>query len=152
LISPDAELLRRIEPLAPAPAVRLEVLRRLAEAGLRVALAVMPVLPALTDAEADLDELLSRARQAGVRRLAWNVLFLRSPTREKYLRWLAAEFPRYLEAYQRAYEGRVYLGGRYRRWLEERMARLREKHGFAPREPEPAWLPALSAQQLALWP
>jgi DNA repair photolyase len=151
LISPHAELLRRLEPLAPPPAVRLELMRRLAEAGIRVALSVMPVLPALTDAEADLDLLLGRARDAGVRRLAWNVLFLRSPTKEKYLRWLAAEFPRYLEAYRRAYAGRVYLGGRYRRALEERLRRLRDKHGFGWREDEPAWARPRRAQQLGLW-
>ena len=152
LVSPHAELLRRLEPLAPPPAVRLEVMRRLAESGIRVALAVMPVLPALTDAEADLDLLLGRAREAGVRRLAGNVLFLRSPTREKYLRWLAAEFPRYLEAYQRAYAGRVYLGGRYRRWIDERLSRLRAKHGFGPRDDEPAWSAPARAEQLGLWP
>lgn len=152
LISPHAELLRRLEPLAPPPAVRLEMMRRLAEAGIRVALAVMPVLPALTDAEPDLDELLGRAREAGVRRLAWNVLFLRSPTKEKYLRWLAAEFPQYLEAYRRAYAGRVYLGGRYRRWLEERLSRLRDRHGFTHREAEPEWARTPPAEQFRLWP
>jgi DNA repair photolyase len=152
LISPHAELLRRLEPLAPPPAVRLELMRRLAEAGIRVALAVMPVLPALTDAEPDLDELLGRARAAGVRRLAWNILFLRSPTKEKYLRWLAAEFPQYLEAYRRAYAGRVYLGGRYRLGLEERLRRLRDKHGFSRREDEPAWARPRRAEQLGLWP
>jgi DNA repair photolyase len=151
LISPHLELLRRLEPLAPPPALRLEMMRRLAEAGIRVSLSVMPVLPALTDAEPDLDELLSRARQAGVRRLGWNVLFLRSPTREKYLRWLGAEFPRYLEAYRRAYAGRVHLGGRYRRWIEERLTRLRDKHGFSRREAEPAWAPVVRAEQLGLW-
>jgi DNA repair photolyase len=126
-------------------------MRRLAESGIRVALSVMPVLPALTDVEADLDELLARARAAGVRRLGWNTLFLRSPTREKYLRWLAAEFPRYLEAYQRAYSGRVYLGGRYRRWIDERLARLAARHGFSRRDDEPAWIAPPRAQQLDLW-
>jgi DNA repair photolyase len=151
LVSPHAELLRRVEPLAPPPSVRLEVMRRLAESGIRVALSLMPVLPALTDAEADLDELLGRARAAGVRRLHWGTLFLRSPTREKYLRWLAAEFPRYLEAYQRAYAGRVYLGGRYRRWIDERLARLCASHGFDRRDDELAWIPPRRAQQLDLW-
>jgi len=152
LISPHAELLRRIEPLAPPPEVRLTVMRRLAEAGLHVSLALAPVLPGLTDAEADLELLLERVRAAGVKAFSHVLLFLRSPTREKYLRWLAAEFPRYLEAYQRAYATRAYLGGGYRRRMHGLLERLRARHGFAKAwqvEAEPA-RPRPPAQ-LALW-
>ncbi len=131
LISLDAALLRRIEPWAPAPEVRLTVMRRLAEAGIRVSISVAPVLPALTDDEAGLDALLAAAAAVGVRAASCNILFLRSPTREKYLRWLAREFPRYQQAYEEAYDGRVYLGGRYRERLHTLVRRLREKHGLA---------------------
>jgi hypothetical protein len=80
----------------------------------------------------------------------WNILFLRSPTREKYLRWLAGAFPQHLEAYERAYAGRVYLHGRYREWLRGRIRRLREKHGLQDGFPvEP--VPRAPAVQLALW-
>jgi DNA repair photolyase len=130
LISTRADLIRRLEPLAPPPEVRLEVMRRLVEAGIEVWLGLAPVLPALTDAEADLDELLRRVAGAGVRHAFSNVLFLRSPTREKYLRWLEAEFPRYVEAYRRAYEGRVYLRGSYRERIDALITRLRRQHGF----------------------
>jgi DNA repair photolyase len=130
LISPRADLLRRLEPWAPAPEVRLEMMRRLTAAGIETWMGLAPVLPGLTDGEADLDRLLGQVRQAGVRHLFSNVLFLRSPTREKYLRWLESEFPRYLEAYRKAYEGRVYLGGEHRRRIQERLLRLLEKHGF----------------------
>ncbi len=131
LISVDAPLLRRLEPWAPPPDLRIDVMRRLAAAGLDVGVSVAPVLPALTDGEVDLDALLGRVAAAGVRRAAYNVLFLRSPTKEKYLRWVEAEFPRYLEAYRRAYDGRVYLRGRYRERIDAMMARLRDKHGLA---------------------
>jgi hypothetical protein len=67
---------------------------------------------------------------AGVRHMFANVLFLRSPTKEKFLRWLAADFPAYLEAYQRAYAERAYLGGRYRETIDARVRALRTKHGF----------------------
>ena len=136
LMSPRADLLRRLEPLAPPPEVRIEMMRRLTEAGVETWLGLAPILPALTDAEADLDLLLEKVRAAGVRHLFSNLLFLRSPTREKYLRWLAAEFPRYLEAYRKAYEGRVYLDGPYRRRIRDLVDRLKEKHGFAAPAPE----------------
>ena len=130
LISARADLLRRLEPWAPPPEVRIEVMRRLVEAGIEVWLGLAPVLPALTDAERGLDDLLGQVAAAGVRHAFTNVLFLRSPTREKYLRWLEAEFPRYLEAYRRAYEGRVYLRGAYRARIDDLLLRLRRKHGF----------------------
>jgi len=132
LISPDAALLRRLEPLAPPPPVRIEVMRRLVETGLRVGLSLAPILPALTDAEADLDALLGAVAAAGVRTVSCVVLFLRSPTKEKYLRWLEAEFPRLVEAYRHAYGGRVYLRGGYRLRIDAMVKRLREKHGLGP--------------------
>jgi DNA repair photolyase len=130
LITPHAELARRLDPWAPPPDVRIEVMRRLAEAGIVAWLGLAPVLPAITDDEKSLDLLLGRVTGAGVRHMFSNVLFLRSPTKEKFLRWLAADFPAYLEAYQRAYAGRVYFGGRYRETIDARVRALRSKHGF----------------------
>jgi DNA repair photolyase len=150
LISPHADLIRKLDPWAPAPEVRIEVMRRLVEAGLEVWLGLAPVLPAITDGERDLDALLGRVAAAGVRRLFWNMLFLRSPTREKYLRWLAAEFPRLEEAYENAYRVRVYLRGAYRDRVGELIHTLEEKHGFLDREDEPR--EGAPAEQLALWP
>ena len=69
LMSPRADLLRRLEPWAPAPEVRLEMMRRLIEAGVETWLGLAPILPAITDAEKDLDRLLGQVREAGVRRL-----------------------------------------------------------------------------------
>jgi DNA repair photolyase len=130
LVSPHADLLRRLEPWAPPPEVRLEVLRRLASEGLDVGLALAPVLPGLTDSEAGLEALVSRAAAAGVRRFSWRPLFLRSPTREKYFAWLARDFPWHLPAYQRAYAERSHLQGRYVERLEKLLERLRVQYGL----------------------
>lgn len=153
LVSLDAELLRKVEPWAPPPDVRIEMLRRLAEAGLHVGLSVAPVLPALTDAPADLEALVARAAAVGVRRLSYSVLFLRSPTKEKYLRWIAAEFPRYLEAYEHAYSQSTYLGRPYRDRIRRTMTRLRDVYGFCSDVDQggsAARLPTPPAQ-LSLW-
>jgi DNA repair photolyase len=130
LNSMDAELVRKTEPWAPPPEARIEVLRRLVEAGLRVGLSVSPILPALTDREEDLDALLGRAAAAGVKHMWGSLLFLRSPTKEKYFEFLAREFPRYLEAHQRAYARKSHLSGGYRARIEGIVRRLREKHGL----------------------
>jgi DNA repair photolyase len=150
LISSNAELLRKLEPWAPPPEVRIEVLRRLVEAGLQAGISVAPILPGLTDAEADLDALLARAAAAGVRTASCVLLFLRSPTKEKYLRWLAAEFPRLVDAYQDAYAQHAYLRGGYRRRIQELVRRLREKHGLMASFAG-AGGPRAAARQLTLW-
>jgi DNA repair photolyase len=149
LITPHAPLARRLEPWAPPPDVRLEVMRRLVEAGIDTCLALAPVLPALTDDVRSLDELLGKVARTGVRRLFTNVLFLRSPTREKYLRWLAREYPQHLAAYESAYAGRVYLRGPYRDGINRLIRRLRERHGFVDRAEDERDPP--SAEQLALF-
>jgi DNA repair photolyase len=149
LISPHADLLRELEPWAPPPEVRLDVMKRLHEAGIDVRFNLAPILPGLTDRERDLDDLMGRVADAGVRQMMHNVLFLRSPTKEKYLRWLATAFPRYLKAYEHAYAGRVYLSGRYREHVRELVLRLRRKHGFVGRSDEDG--PSAPAEQMALW-
>lgn len=146
LISANAELLRQLEPWAPPPEVRIEVMRRLTEAGLHVWLGLAPVLPAITDDEPSLDRLFQAVRATGVDRLFFNVLFLRSPTKEKYFRWLEQTFPRLLEAYRGAYQTRVYLQGGYRKKIDERVQRLAARHGFtSERNRKPG------GEQLRLW-
>ena len=149
LVTPHADLARRLDPWAPPPEVRIEVLRRLREEGLDARLGLAPILPALTDDEPSLDLLLARVRAAGVEKMFSNVLFLRSPTKEKFLRWLAAEFPRYHAAYERAYAGRAYLRGAYRERIDALLRRLRTKHGFVDGGDEDHASPT---RQASLWP
>lgn len=59
----DPEVARAIEPYAPAPARRIETIRRLSRAGLAVVVHVAPLIPGLSDS--DLIPVLEAARQAG---------------------------------------------------------------------------------------
>jgi len=58
-------LARMLEPRAPRPDLRLQAVRELRDAGIAAGVFAMPVLPGLTDAEADLDALACGARDAG---------------------------------------------------------------------------------------
>ena len=129
---PHAELLRRLEPWAPPPEVRIEVMRRLAEAGIDDVARPGPDAARRSPTTRRASTCCSaRVAAAGVRRMFANVLFLRSPTREKYLRWLAASSRATSRPTEKAYAGRVYLGGPYReRDRRELVGRLKRKHGF----------------------
>lgn len=69
----DEPLARRLEPGAPSPRRRLELLRRLADAGLEPGVLVAPVIPGLDD---ELPRVLAAAREAGAVSAGWQLLRL----------------------------------------------------------------------------
>ena len=71
----DRDLARRLEPRASSPVRRLEAIRRLAEAGVPVAVLVSPVVPGLTDHE--MEAILEAAAAAGAR--GANTILIRLP-------------------------------------------------------------------------
>jgi DNA repair photolyase len=87
----DADLARRMEPRAPAPRRRLQIIRRLAEAGVPVRIQVSPLIPALTDHE--LESVMQAGRDAGARFA--NSIPLRLPLEVAGLfrDWLETTFP-----------------------------------------------------------
>ncbi len=87
----DAGLARRMEPRAPAPARRLQMIRRLADAGVPVRVMVSPVIPGLTDHE--VEAILAAARDAGA--VAASSIMLRLPLEVAGLwkDWLAGHVP-----------------------------------------------------------
>lgn len=151
LVSLDAGLLRRLEPWAPPPAARLEVMGRLVTAGLRVSHSLAPLLPGLCDAEADLDALLGAVARTGVRRSWANLLFLRSPTRERFLEWLKQAAPERLPEYARAYARGAHLDRAHGERILARVERVRARHGLSGPRSLDEWAPAGGAEQLALW-
>jgi DNA repair photolyase len=136
LISLDADLLRRLEPRAPRPDLRLHCMSILARAGLRVRLFAMPVLPYITDSERDLRALLAAARTAGTREVVSGPLFLRGQTRPFFLAWLAREYPWLRERYAHLYRGAAHAPAAYREGLARLVDRLARAEGLGGRTRE----------------
>ena len=124
LIAADRELARRIEPRAPTPDARLRAVRRLREAGIDVGVNVMPVLPGITDGPAQLDTLVRRIADAGATHIAACALRLRHSARQRYLPWIAEEFPHLADRYARTYANSIHAGDSYREGLTQVMTRL----------------------------
>ena len=129
----DPALARRLEPRAPRPDLRFGAMRTLADAAVATRLFIMPILPGLTDHEANLKTLLAAARDAGASGAESNVLFLRSGTRETFMRFLAIEFPRLVPEYERLYRGSAYARPDYVREVEQRVRRLAAEAGLSSR-------------------
>jgi DNA repair photolyase len=87
----DAGLARAMEPRAPAPARRLAVIRRLAEAGIPVRVQVSPMVPGLTDHE--LEAILEAAKEAGAGSATSIMLRLPLEVSGLFRDWVEARFP-----------------------------------------------------------
>jgi DNA repair photolyase len=105
----DERVWRTTEPGTARPERRLEVVRRLAEAGIDVTVAMAPVLPGLSDRPEQLDAVVCAARAAGASGIWANLLYLKPGTREHFLEALARDWPNELPRYETLYAGRAYL-------------------------------------------
>ena len=87
----DADLARKLEPRASAPARRVEALRGLAHAGVPTGVMVAPVIPQLNDR--DLEAILEAAAGAGAREAGWIMLRLPREVAPLFRDWLATHYP-----------------------------------------------------------
>nr|WP_297428440.1 Rv2578c family radical SAM protein [uncultured Actinotalea sp.] len=143
----DPELQQSLEPGTPDPRARLELVRAITEAGLRCTVLVAPVLPWLTDGTDHLDDLLRRLSAAGAADVTVMPLHLRGAVKPLFLGWLAREHPRLVAPYRRLYGTGAYVPREYARWLDERVAPLRRRHGFTTTT---SWRPGHDAPEPAL--
>ncbi len=126
----DPRLARRLEARTAVPSARLRAVRRLADAGIRTGLFVMPILPCITDGRRELDLLLAAAKEAGAGFVAWSALRLGPAARRHFLPHLAKEFPALVERYERHYARNDNAGAAYTKALGARFHALCRKHGF----------------------
>ena len=130
-------LARMLEPRAPRPDLRLEAVRRLREAEINVGINAMPILPGLTDSEADLDALMRAARDSGAQWIAGNVLFLMPASWKSFMRFLEVKFPKLARQYRDWFRGYGNAPESYREEIFERVERLRRKYGLGSRPKRP---------------
>jgi DNA repair photolyase len=137
----DPELGREIEPDVPPPQRRLEVMRELADAGVDTAVLLAPVIPGITDAPQQLEAVVKAAKRYRAGALWTNALHLGDVTRQAFFDYLVKYRPTLVPEYERLYRGK-YTPAAYRRRVQEVVASLKRRAGFAPREnldnePEP---------------
>jgi len=132
----DDELQKSVEPGTPSTAARLATVRAAADAGFRVTVFVMPIMPWLTDSDDQLDDALARIADAGAARVVFGALHLRPGAKEWFLEWIEREHPELTTGYRRFYGDASYAPAAYRRDLAQRMRPLLSRHGLDAREDE----------------
>jgi DNA repair photolyase len=128
----DDDLHRSLEPGAPSPQARLDAVRAIRAAGLPCGVMLAPVVPWLSDSEAQLDVALGRIAAAGASGVAVIPLHLRPGAREWFLRWLGERYPDLVPRYERLYGDGSYVPTSYRHWLQRRVEPLLRRHGLGP--------------------
>jgi len=87
----DDKMSKKIEPGAPRPSVRFRAMQELASAGIRVGIALAPVIPGLNDNQ--IPEILELGYEAGARSSFMTLLRLPLEVKPVFLQNLRQEFP-----------------------------------------------------------
>ena len=87
----DSALARKMEPRASRPVLRIETIRRLAQAGVSAGVLTAPMIPALNDGE--MDAILETASEAGAEAAGYILLRLPLEIKDLFIEWLEAHFP-----------------------------------------------------------
>jgi len=126
----DERMARLLEPKAPPSAKRLEAVRTLAEAGIRVGVNLMPILPGLTDSPRSMEAVACAATAHGARSLYGNTLFLMPSAAKAFMPFLEREFPRLVKRYRKLYARSAYLSGEYKAQITQLLGELRSRYGL----------------------
>jgi DNA repair photolyase len=124
----DTNLARILEPRAPRPDLRLDAVRALSAAGIRVGISCSPVVPGITDSPLDLEALIRSAAESGADYVFANPLFLKPCSAAVFLPFLEQHFPHLAENYRERYQNRAFVTQAYAKRLSDLISRLRQKH------------------------
>ncbi len=108
----DRSVWKLTEPGTPPPDRRVEALRRLTDLGIRCGVLVAPVLPGLSDPEAQLTEVVEACAAAGAVSINGVSLHLRGTVRGHYFDWLAASRPDLVRLHRGRFRRGAYQAGR----------------------------------------
>jgi DNA repair photolyase len=137
----NTDLARILEPRAPRPDLRLDAVRALSQAGLRVGVSCSPVVPGITDSPKDLESVIRAAAEAGADYVFANPLFLKPCSAAIFLPFLEQNFPHLAASYRERYQDRAFLTPAYAKRLSQLVRSLREKYKItgADRRERPAY-------------
>ncbi|WP_330241549.1 Rv2578c family radical SAM protein [Streptomyces sp. NBC_00525] len=128
----DAGLWRTVEPGTPSPERRLDVVRRLSEAGIGCGVLMAPVVPYLGDSPEQLRATVRAIAAAGATSVTPLVLHLRPGAREWFMEWLGHHHPHLVRRYERLYADGAYAPTWYQRRITRHVHELAAEYGIGP--------------------
>ncbi len=107
----DPDVWKATEPGTPHPRQRVDAVRRLNDAGIPTGVLVAPIIPGLSDAAEQLEEVTAACLEAGAVSVSPLVLHLRPGVKEHFLSDLRSKRPELADTLARRYRG-AYLSGK----------------------------------------
>jgi DNA repair photolyase len=125
----DEEVWRTVEPGTPPPQRRLDIARTLNEAGVSCGVLMAPILPYLTDSDAQLEATVAAVAKTGAPYVSPIVLHLRPGAREWWQAWLRREHPELVPRYRDLYGERSNTPKGYQHEITEKVRSLADRYG-----------------------
>lgn len=125
----DDDVWKATEPGTPHPRQRVEAVAKLNAVGVDTGVLIAPILPGLSDSDAQIDAVVGACLDAGARSITPITLHLRPGVREPYFAWLAAHRPDLLARHEEIYRRGSYAPKDAQRRIAERVARAIDRHG-----------------------
>ena len=122
LLSLSKEMSSIFEPNAPPPQERLTTVHRLREKGIVAGVALMPILPYITDDE--IEETMQAIKESNACYCVSKHLELKGDQRRQFERLLATHFPHLIKRYKLLYGNRYTPSAHYLQHLQERIHQL----------------------------
>jgi DNA repair photolyase len=139
----DRQLWRAVEPGTPSPRRRLDMVRKLSDAGFAVSVLMAPILPGLTDTDEAIEATVAAIARSGAASVTPLPLHLRPGAREWYMAWLTREFPDQLPRYRELYGRGSYARKAYQEDVVARVRAAAARHGLnKPRDGNARRIPA----------
>jgi DNA repair photolyase len=114
----DRSVWKLTEPGTPPPDRRIEALRRLTALGIPCGVLVAPVLPGLSDSQAQLAEVVEACAEAGAESVSAVALHLRGPVRGHYFEWLEHHRPDLVRLHRERFRRGAYQEDEERQRIE----------------------------------
>ena len=130
----DEDLAKQIEPGAPSPQKRLEMLKECNENGFLCGINAMPLLPFISDTDEELEKMIAAAKQNGAHYILIAGLTLfgddTRDSKQLYLKFLRNNYPELVEKYEKMYGSVYYPSWQYQQELKKRADTLCEKYNI----------------------
>ena len=124
---------KMMEPGTPNPLARLEAMQYLVESGVPAGVIMAPLLPGISDDEANIQEVVAAAHRHNAEYLGSNVLYLKPGSKEWFMPILKEAFPHLNPGYNRLYANRAYAPEQYTKIVLDTVDRVRRQWGLPDR-------------------
>jgi len=131
LVTTDAHLSEKLEGKAPNPSLRLDAIRALRRAGIPVGVAMLPIIPYVTDSTNHVTRTLTRIADAGADFVVWEHLGMANERHKERIDDMLSRIGRFPSSYYRdIYHGQSYPSLEYRRKIDEEILRRADLLGL----------------------